>query len=210
MKPQTLYWIQYRIRDETYVLVSFFNDSVSLFTDAFILDYPKFVDLSNQRQLLRWEMKRMGYNWVTENLWLKSDKKSNSNTISAKPFLPITMQGPIFGPVPNPKYPPFFPISKKKIPNLKLKNNGWKQTKIQSQHNSWNCSKKKWQQDILSNKSIKSRTAGSITTPEKMVTFVLGPNKHGLVTYIQVNVYIGNTLSRLNGGWASKLMHVED
>ena len=27
----------------------------------------------------------------------------------------------------------------------------------------------------------------------------LGPNKHGLVTYIQVNVYIGNTLSWLNG-----------
>ena len=30
----------------------------------------------------------------------------------------------------------------------------------------------------------------------------LGPNKHGLVTYVQVNVYIGNTLSWLNGGWA--------
>ena len=29
---------------------------------------------------------------------------------------------------------------------------------------------------------------------------VLGPNKHGLVTYIQVNVYIGNTLSWLNRG----------
>ena len=28
----------------------------------------------------------------------------------------------------------------------------------------------------------------------------LGPNKHGLVTYIQVNVCIGNTLSWLNGG----------
>ena len=28
----------------------------------------------------------------------------------------------------------------------------------------------------------------------------LGPNKHGLVTYMQVNVYIGNTLSWLNGG----------
>ena len=28
----------------------------------------------------------------------------------------------------------------------------------------------------------------------------LGPNKHGLVTNIQVNVYIGNTLSWLNGG----------
>ena len=28
----------------------------------------------------------------------------------------------------------------------------------------------------------------------------LGPNKHGLVTYIQVIVYIGNTLSWLNGG----------
>ena len=28
----------------------------------------------------------------------------------------------------------------------------------------------------------------------------LGPNKHGLVTYIHVNVYIGNTLSWLNGG----------
>ena len=28
----------------------------------------------------------------------------------------------------------------------------------------------------------------------------LGPNKHGLVTYIQVNVYIGNTLPWLNGG----------
>ena len=32
----------------------------------------------------------------------------------------------------------------------------------------------------------------------------LGPNKHGLVTYIQVNVYIGNTLSWLNSGWAFK------
>ena len=32
----------------------------------------------------------------------------------------------------------------------------------------------------------------------------LGPNKHGLVTYIQVNVYIGNTLSWLNGGRAFK------
>ena len=32
----------------------------------------------------------------------------------------------------------------------------------------------------------------------------LGPNKHGLVTYIQVNVYIGNTLSWLNGGFAFK------
>ena len=30
--------------------------------------------------------------------------------------------------------------------------------------------------------------------------YYLGPNKHGLVTYIQVNVYIGNTLSWLNGG----------
>ena len=30
-------------------------------------------------------------------------------------------QGPNIGPIPNPKYPPFFPISKKKIPNLKLK-----------------------------------------------------------------------------------------
>ena len=28
----------------------------------------------------------------------------------------------------------------------------------------------------------------------------LGPNKHGLVTYLQVNVYIGNMLSWLNGG----------
>ena len=28
----------------------------------------------------------------------------------------------------------------------------------------------------------------------------LGPNKHGLVTYIQVNVYIGNMFSWLNGG----------
>ena len=26
----------------------------------------------------------------------------------------------------------------------------------------------------------------------------LGPNKHGLVTYIQVNIYIGNMLSWLN------------
>ena len=32
----------------------------------------------------------------------------------------------------------------------------------------------------------------------------LGPNKHGLATYIQVNVYIGNTLSWLNGGSAFK------
>ena len=32
----------------------------------------------------------------------------------------------------------------------------------------------------------------------------LGPNKLGLVTYIQVNVYIGNTLSWLNGGWTFK------
>ena len=32
----------------------------------------------------------------------------------------------------------------------------------------------------------------------------LGPNKHGLVTYIQVNVYIGNTFSWLNGGCAFK------
>ena len=28
----------------------------------------------------------------------------------------------------------------------------------------------------------------------------LRPNKHRLVTYIQVNVYIGNMLSWLNGG----------
>ena len=28
----------------------------------------------------------------------------------------------------------------------------------------------------------------------------LGPNTHGLVTYIQVKVYIGNMLSWLNGG----------
>ena len=34
--------------------------------------------------------------------------------------------------------------------------------------------------------------------------YLLGPNKHGLITYIQVNVYIGNTLSWLNGGWAFK------
>ena len=34
---------------------------------------------------------------------------------------------------------------------------------------------------------------------------LLGPNKHGLVTYIQVNVYIGNTLSWLNGGLAFKI-----
>ena len=32
----------------------------------------------------------------------------------------------------------------------------------------------------------------------------LGPNKHGLVTYIQVNVNIGNTVSWLNMGWAFK------
>ena len=32
----------------------------------------------------------------------------------------------------------------------------------------------------------------------------LGPNKHGLVTYIQVNVFIGNMLSWLNGDWAFK------
>ena len=31
--------------------------------------------------------------------------------------------------------------------------------------------------------------------------FELGSNKHGLVTYIQVNVYIRNTLSWLNGGF---------
>ena len=30
--------------------------------------------------------------------------------------------------------------------------------------------------------------------------YYLGPNKHGLVTYIQVNVYIGNTLSWHNVG----------
>ena len=29
--------------------------------------------------------------------------------------------------------------------------------------------------------------------------YILGPNKHGLVTYMQVNVYIENTLSWLNG-----------
>ena len=28
----------------------------------------------------------------------------------------------------------------------------------------------------------------------------LGPNNHGLFTYIQVNVFIGNTSSWLNGG----------
>ena len=32
------------------------------------------------------------------------------------------------------------------------------------------------------------------------VVLAHGPNKHGLVTCIQVNVYIGNTLSWLNGG----------
>ena len=32
------------------------------------------------------------------------------------------------------------------------------------------------------------------------ISITLGPNKHGLVTYIQVNVYIRNTLSWLNGG----------
>ena len=32
----------------------------------------------------------------------------------------------------------------------------------------------------------------------------LGPNKHGLVTCIQVNVNIGNSLLWLNGGWAFK------
>ena len=30
--------------------------------------------------------------------------------------------------------------------------------------------------------------------------YILGPNKDGLVTYIQVNVYIGNMLSWLNDG----------
>ena len=35
---------------------------------------------------------------------------------------------------------------------------------------------------------------------ERSVHLTLGPNKHGLVTYIQVNVYIGNTLLWLNGG----------
>ena len=39
---------------------------------------------------------------------------------------------------------------------------------------------------------------------------MLGPNKHGLVTYIQVNVYIGNTLSWLNIVELSKLAYVED
>ena len=40
-----------------------------------------------------------------------------------------------------------------------------------------------------------------------VLCFILGPKKHGLVTYIQVhfvNVYIGNTLSWLNGGCAFK------
>ena len=40
--------------------------------------------------------------------------------------------------------------------------------------------------------------------------YFLGPNKHGLVTYIQLNVYIGNTLSWLNGGELSKLTYIED
>ena len=39
-----------------------------------------------------------------------------------------------------------------------------------------------------------------ITDSRISVCFRLGPNKHGLVTYIQVSVYIGNTLSWLNGG----------
>ena len=30
--------------------------------------------------------------------------------------------------------------------------------------------------------------------------YKLGPNKHGLVTYVQVNVNIGNKLSWLDGG----------
>ena len=39
---------------------------------------------------------------------------------------------------------------------------------------------------------------------ERSGSEVDGPNKHGLVTYIQVNVYIGNTLSWFNGSWAFK------
>ena len=35
-------------------------------------------------------------------------------------------------------------------------------------------------------------------------TLYLGPNKHRLITYIQVNVYIENTLSWLNGYSAFK------
>ena len=37
----------------------------------------------------------------------------------------------------------------------------------------------------------------------------LGPNKHGLVTYIQVNVYIGNTLNGSTVAELSKLMYGE-
>ena len=38
------------------------------------------------------------------------------------------------------------------------------------------------------------------TLSESSFQHDLGPNKHGRVTYIQVNVYIGNTLSWLIGG----------
>ena len=41
---------------------------------------------------------------------------------------------------------------------------------------------------------------GHAQTNEKISSpLLLGPNKHGLVTHIQVNVYIGNTLLWLNG-----------
>ena len=39
----------------------------------------------------------------------------DQKSIETRAFSPYH-QGPIIGPIPNPKYPPFFPISKKKFP----------------------------------------------------------------------------------------------
>ena len=47
-------------------------------------------------------------------------------------------------------------------------------------------------------------TSCDLRTCKVWSCYVLWPNKHGLVTYMQVNVYIGNKLSWLNGGWAFK------
>ena len=60
---------------------------------------------------------------------------------------------------------------------------------------------------LLSNIAIKlliDQIEGELATWLKvMAVFNLRPNKHGLVTYVQVNVYIGNKLW-LNVGWAFK------
>ena len=56
----------------------------------------------------------------------------------------------------------------------------------------------------LGDEELKHHVSRNGSPVAQCLTRDLGPNNHGLVTYIQVNVYVGNMLSWLNRGVAFK------